>query len=237
MAERRGVPHHLLDVWDVTRTASVADYQALAARRIDDIAARGRVPVLVGGSGLYVRAVLDDLSSPAPTPRCGRGWRPSSPAAARRCTTAAAARRPGRGGRDPAGNGRRIVRALEVIELTGRPFTATLPGLRAGRPAVQIGLALDRPDSTGGSTARVDRMWAAGFEAEVSALAAVGLREGRTASRALGYQQVLRDPGRRMDRRAGPRGDRPGHPPLRPPSGILVQQETRASPGSSPART
>jgi tRNA dimethylallyltransferase len=193
MADRRGVPHHLLDVWDVTRTASVAEYQVLAGHVIDDIEARGRVPVLVGGSGLYVRAALGDLEFPGtdeqirarleselaadgPTPLYQR-LQTADP-------VAAAAILPS--------NGRRIVRALEVMELSGRPFSATLPDYDSARPAVQIGLGIDRPELDRRIEARVDRMWAAGFAAEVRALAAVGLREGRTASRALGYQQMLR---------------------------------------------
>ena len=225
MAERRGVPHHLLDVWDVTRTASVAEYQVLAAHVIDDIEARGRVPVLVGGSGLYVRAALGDLDFPGTDDEI-RARLESELAAdgplglyqrlQAADPIAAAAILPS--------NGRRIVRALEVIELSGRPFSATLPGYDSGRPAVQVGLGIDRPELDRRIEARVDRMWAAGFEAEVRALAAVGLREGRTASRALGYQQVLRALDGEMDRRAGPRGDGPGDPPLRPPPGILVQE-------------
>ena len=193
MAERRGVPHHLLDVWDVTRTASVAEYQVLAAHVIDDIEARGRVPVLVGGSGLYIRAALGDLDFPGTDDEI-RARLESELAADgplglyQRLQAvdpiAAAAILPS--------NGRRIVRALEVMELSGRPFSATLPGYDSGRPAVQVGLGVDRPELDRRIEARVDRMWAAGFEAEVRALAAVGLREGRTASRALGYQQVLR---------------------------------------------
>jgi tRNA dimethylallyltransferase len=193
MAERRGVPHHLLDVWNVTRTASVAEYQVLAGHVIDDIEARGLVPVLVGGSGLYIRAALGDLEFPGTDE--GIRSRLEGELAAhgpvvlhRRLQTA-----------DPAAaaailpsNGRRIVRALEVIELSGRPFSATLPGYDAGRPAVQVGLGTDRPELDRRIEARVDRMWAAGFEAEVRGLAARGLREGRTASRALGYQQMLR---------------------------------------------
>jgi tRNA dimethylallyltransferase len=89
-------------------------------------------------------------------------------------------------------NGRRIVRALEVIEITGRPFTATMPTYQQNRPAVQIGLTLPRPELDRRIAARVDRMWQAGLEAEVRSLDAHGLREGRTASRALGYAQVLR---------------------------------------------
>jgi tRNA dimethylallyltransferase len=192
-AERRGVPHHLLDVWDVTKTASVAEYQQLADAVIADIEARGQVPVVVGGSGLYIRAALGDLDFPGtderirerleaelaqqgPAPLYAR-LRSADPAAADAILPS---------------NGRRIVRALEVIELSGRPFSATMPGYDAGRPAVQLGVAVDRAELDRRITDRVDRMWAAGFVDEVRRLAAHGLRDGRTASRALGYQQLLR---------------------------------------------
>ena len=194
-AARQGVPHHLLDIWPVTQAANVADYQKLARAAIDDITARDRVPVLVGGSGLYVRAALDDLHFPgtdtATRARLTDELARLGPAAlhARLATLdpdAAAAILPG--------NGRRIVRALEVIEISGRPFTATMPSYESAgqaRPAVQLGLALPRPELDLRIAARVDRMWQAGFEAEVRRLAARGLREGPTASRALGYQQLL----------------------------------------------
>jgi tRNA dimethylallyltransferase len=191
-----GVPHHLLDIWPVTRTANVADYARLARAAIDDIIARGRVPVLVGGSGLYVRAALDDLDFPGTDDgtraRLEAELAELGPAAlharlARLDPTAAAAILPS--------NGRRIVRALEVIEITGRPYTATMPAYGQSRPdlqAVQIGLTLPRPALDERIAARVDRMWQAGFEAEVRTLVQAGLRDGKTASRALGYQQVLR---------------------------------------------
>ncbi len=189
----QGVPHHLLDIWPVTQPANVADYQRLARATIDDIAALGRVPLLAGGSGLYVRAALDDLHFPGTDSgtraRLENELARLGPAAlhARLATldpAAASAILPG--------NGRRIVRALEVIELTGRPFTATMPSYAQVRPAVQIGLTLPRPELDVRIAARVDRMWQAGLEAEVKLLAAQGLRDGRTASRALGYQQLLR---------------------------------------------
>jgi len=192
-AARQGVPHHLLDIWPVTQAANVADYQKLARAAIDDIAARGRVPVLVGGSGLYVRAALDDLHFPgtdtATRARLNEELARLGPAAlhARLATLdpdAAAAILPG--------NARRIVRALEVIEISGRPFTATMPAYAQVRPAVQLGLALPRPELDLRIAARVDRMWQAGFEVEVRRLAGQGLREGITASRALGYRQLLR---------------------------------------------
>jgi tRNA dimethylallyltransferase len=192
-AARQGVPHHLLDIWPVTQAANVADYQKLARAAIDDIMARDRVPVLVGGSGLYVRAALDDLHFPgtdtATRARLTGELALLGPAVlhARLATldpAAAAAILPG--------NGRRIVRALEVIELSGRPFAATMPAYAQVRPAVQIGLTLPRPELDLRIAARVDRMWQAGFESEIRRLAAQGLRAGPTASRALGYQQLLR---------------------------------------------
>ncbi len=193
MDERRGVPHHLLDVWDVTKTASVAEYQDLADAAVADIARRGKVPVLVGGSGLYIRAALGDLEFPGTDEAvrgrleaelASRGPAPLHARLAERDPVAAAAIAPG--------NGRRVVRALEVIELSGRPFSATMPGYDGGRPAIQLGVQADRAELDHRIEARVDRMWAAGFEAEVRRLAGQGLREGKTASRALGYQQVLR---------------------------------------------
>ena len=189
----QGVPHHLLDIWPVTRTANVADYQALARAAIDGIVGRGHVPVLAGGSGLYVRAALDDLNFHG-TDRGTRARLETELAelgpAALHARLAAV---------DPAAaavilpsNGRRIVRALEVIEITGGPFTATMPGYEQVRPAVQLGLTLPRPELDQRIEARVEAMWQAGLEAEVKDLVHQGLRDGKTASRALGYQQMLR---------------------------------------------
>ncbi|GII78292.1 tRNA dimethylallyltransferase [Sphaerisporangium rufum] len=193
LAERRGVPHHLLDVWPVTETASVAAYQRLARPLIDGLLAAGTAPVLVGGSGLYVRAALDDLEFPGTDPEIRA-----------RLEAELAARGPEEMHRrlkelDPvaaeavlASNGRRVVRALEVIELTGRPFSATMPSYDAVYDSVQIGVAVPRPELDERIALRVDRMWAAGFVEEVRRLAGEGLADGRTASRALGYAQVLR---------------------------------------------
>ncbi|SQD94250.1 MULTISPECIES: tRNA (adenosine(37)-N6)-dimethylallyltransferase MiaA [unclassified Parafrankia] len=189
MVERRGVPHHLLDVWEITRAADVASYQADARRVVSGLLAAGRVPILVGGSGLYVRAVLDDLSFPGTDPavraRLERELAEVGPGPLHErltglAPTAAAAILPG--------NGRRIVRALEVVELTGT-FEATLPGYRSIYDVVQVGV--DRPDLDTRIADRVELMWRAGFVDEVAALAEAGLRDGRTASRALGYAQVL----------------------------------------------
>ena len=191
-AERDGVPHHLLDLWHVREPASVAEYRQRARAEVDRLRAAGVVPFLVGGSGLYVRAVLDELDFPG-----------TDAAVRARLTEELAAAGPALlhdrlAALDPAAaaailpsNGRRVVRALEVIELTGRPFTATLPEPRAHYPAVTIGLDREAGELDERVARRIDAMWAAGFVEEVATLAADGLREGPTASRALGYAQVL----------------------------------------------
>ncbi|MEV7508118.1 tRNA (adenosine(37)-N6)-dimethylallyltransferase MiaA [Streptomyces sp. NPDC091201] len=190
--ERDGVPHHLLDIWDVTDTANVAEYQRLARLEIDKLLAEGRTPVLVGGSGLYVRGALDVMEFPG-----------TDPEVRARLEAEVTLRGPGAlharlAAADPAAaeailpsNGRRIVRALEVIEITGRPFTANLPGHESVYDTVQIGVDVARPELDERITLRVDRMWEDGLVDEVRALEARGLRDGITASRALGYQQVL----------------------------------------------
>jgi len=193
VAEREGVAHHVLSIWDVTEPASVAEYQRLARAAIDDIRARGRVPLLVGGSGLYVRAVLERFEFPgtdaglraaleAELADVGPG--PLHARLARVDPGAAAGILPS--------NGRRIVRALEVVELTGRGFTATLPDPAPYYPSVQLGVDLDTGVLDERIAARVAQMWRRGLVDEVRHLADRGLRDGRTASRALGYRQVLR---------------------------------------------
>lgn len=191
--ERRGVPHHLLDVLTVQDDASVAVYQEQARAAFDDITARGRRPVLVGGSGLYVRAALDQLEIP-PTDPVVRGRLEAELEAEGSAAlhTRLARVDPEAAHRILASNGRRIVRALEVVELTGRPFTATLPTGDYARPCVQIGLRVPRDVLDRRIAERVDGMWRAGLVEEVEQLAAAGLARGRTASRALGYAQVLR---------------------------------------------
>ncbi|WP_344568273.1 tRNA (adenosine(37)-N6)-dimethylallyltransferase MiaA [Streptomyces axinellae] len=190
--ERQGVPHHLLDIWDVTVAASVAEYQKLARAEIDKLRARGRVPVLVGGSGLYVRGALDAMDFPGTDPlvraRLEAELEERGPGALH---TRLADADPEAARAILPSNGRRIVRALEVIAITGRPFTANLPGHEAVYDTVQIGVDVARPELDERIARRVDRMWEAGLVDEVRALESEGLREGRTASRALGYQQVL----------------------------------------------
>ncbi|WP_172386117.1 tRNA (adenosine(37)-N6)-dimethylallyltransferase MiaA [Streptomyces sp. MNP-20] len=191
-AERAGVPHHLLDIWDVTEAASVAEYQKLARAEIDRLLAEGRWPILVGGSGLYVRGAVDHLDFPGTDPavraRLEDELELHGPGVLHARLAAAD---PGAARAILPGNGRRIVRALEVIEITGKPFTANLPSHESVYDTVQIGVDVGRPELDERITVRVDRMWEEGLVDEVRALEAQGLREGRTASRALGYQQIL----------------------------------------------
>ena len=191
-AERAELPHHLLDVLDVTETASVAAYQRAARAAVEQVLAAGRTPVLVGGSGLYLQAVVDELEFPGTDPDL------RAELAAELDRVGPAAMHAQLATVDPAAaeavlpsNGRRIVRALEVVALTGRPFAARLPEAAVPRyDAVLLGV--DRPTAELDEriAIRVARMFAAGLVAETRALLP-GLRDGRTASRALGYQQVL----------------------------------------------
>ena len=192
-AEQLGVSHHLFDIWPVSATASVAEYQARARSVIAGLDARGVTPVLVGGSGLYVRAVLDDLVFPGTDARVRAGLEAElaeiGPVALHARLAAA----------DPATaaailptNGRKIVRALEVAAIGGGPFTGTMPPYTSIYDAVVIGL--DRPlaELDERITRRVEIMWERGLVGEVAHLATdCGLRDGVTARRALGYKQVL----------------------------------------------
>lgn len=190
--EQRGIAHHLFDVWPVDHAVTVAEYQALARETIADIGRRGRRAILVGGSGLYITATLDDLRFPGTDPdvraRLEAELADAGPITLHRRLRAL----------DPAAaeailatNGRRIVRALEVIEITGEPFTATLPDrARPVLPAVQIGLDWPTERLYERIEERVDLMWAAGLVDEVRRLRPQ-IDTARTASRALGYAQVL----------------------------------------------
>ena len=203
-AERGGVPHHLLDVWPIAKSAAVAEYQRMARAAIEEIRGRGRVPILVGGSGLYLRGALDRLEFPGESPEVRarleaelsvEGPRHLHARLARLDPAAAAAILPT--------NGRRIVRALEVIELTGRPFTATMPGFVSIYPLVQIGL--DRPDLDERVDLRVRQMMARGLLDEIRSLLPLGLRGSPTAGKALGYFQLLEC----LDDSCAERGDVP----------------------------
>ncbi|TGN63849.1 tRNA (adenosine(37)-N6)-dimethylallyltransferase MiaA [Nocardioides eburneiflavus] len=192
-AERRGVPHHLLDLLEVTEPATVALFQGWARQAIADIRDRDATPVLVGGSALYTRAILDRFEFPGTDDSLRRELeveleRVGSHALHERLA-----------GVDPEAaaqilpdNGRRVVRALEVVALTGRPFSASLPRLEYADPlTVQIGVDIDRPTLDERIARRVEEMFAGGFVEEVEALLARGLAEGRTASRAIGYREVM----------------------------------------------
>ena len=188
--ERDGVPHHLLDVLDIHEEASVAAFQRDARRCAEQIRERGRVPVLVGGSGLYVRAALDAIEFPGTDPvirarreeQLRREGRSVLLRELARVDPESAAR---------VKDDRRLVRALEVHDLTGRPFTSFMPQRRYVRPTVQIGLAMDRDELNDRLARRVDLMLERGWLDEVRVLAARGLRESPTAGRALGYPQLL----------------------------------------------
>ena len=190
-AERGGIAHHLLDILDVTEEASVSAFQAQAREAINQIRSRGNCPILVGGSGLYVRAALDVLEFPGTDPQLrqqieadleGEGFE-----ALRERLRAVDPVSAGR-----LGDARRVVRALEVHELTGRPFSSFMPDRTYHQPAIQLGLDVERPLLHERLALRVEMMVRQGLLEEVRALDAAGLRTGRTASRALGYAQFLK---------------------------------------------
>lgn len=190
-AERKGVPHHLLDVLDVTEEASVSDFQRHARDLILDIHSRGKRAVLVGGSGLYVRAALDVLEFPGTDPVLRRRLEAELDDGGQAALLARLmAVDPISAGR--VSDARRIIRALEVHELTGRPFSSFMPQREYFQPAVQIGLAVDRDVLRERLALRVHSMVDNGLLAEVQALEVAGLRRGKTAPRALGYAQFLK---------------------------------------------
>ncbi|TRZ88470.1 MAG: tRNA (adenosine(37)-N6)-dimethylallyltransferase MiaA [Streptomycetaceae bacterium] len=193
--ERAGIPHHLLDVLDVTQDASVAWYQHTARDLIADIELRGKNVVIVGGTGLYIKAILDDLNFPDTDPTI----RTSLNQLAEKIGAPAMFERLQK--LDPAAalaidkeNLRRVIRALEVIEITGKPFTANLPRKESTKYplARQFGLVMDRPTLATRIADRVDHMWDLGLEAETDSLIEAGIQQGRTAQLALGYAQILK---------------------------------------------
>jgi tRNA dimethylallyltransferase len=191
--QRRGIPHHQLDVLNVTETATVAGYQRAAAADIEAIAARGALPVIVGGSMLYIQSLLDDWSFPVTDPAVRARWEQRLAEVGVGQLHAELARR------DPAAaatilptDGRRTVRALEVVELTGQPFAASAPRIGAPRwDTVIVGLDCDTTILDERLARRTDTMFDQGLVDEVRALLKRGLRDGVTASHALGYAQVL----------------------------------------------
>ncbi|CAB5112041.1 MAG: tRNA (adenosine(37)-N6)-dimethylallyltransferase MiaA [Actinobacteria bacterium] len=192
--EREGVAHHLLDVLDVNQDSTVAWFQSAARAAITDIHARGKSAIVVGGTGLYIKSILDELNFPDTDPEVRKKLEKElediglnalferleklDPAAAIAIDRA---------------NARRVIRALEVIEITGKPFTANLPREASTRypDARQFGLVMDREKLDERISARVDRMWDEGFVAEVETLLQLGLTDARTAQLALGYSQII----------------------------------------------
>ncbi|MEV0644324.1 tRNA (adenosine(37)-N6)-dimethylallyltransferase MiaA [Phytomonospora sp. NPDC050363] len=192
VAERDGIPHHMLDTWEVTQTADVASYQQATRSAVVGILSRGHMPVLVGGSGLYVDAVLDEFEFPGTDPelraRLEAELAEHGPAALHERL---GARDPGAAASILPSNGRRIVRALEVVELTGG-FRAALPEPVAHFSSLRIGVDRDTAELDARIAERVEQMWAAGLVDEVRGLLKEGLADGLTASRAIGYRQILR---------------------------------------------
>ena len=188
--ERGGIPHHLLDIMDVREEASVAQFQSAARELFEQIRDRGTVPILVGGSGLYVRAALDEIDFP-----------PTDPAVRERLEAELNTKGPGilaarLAEVDPVSaarnlDERRMIRALEVWEISGKPFSSYMPERAYHVPAIQIGLNIDRALLHDRLEARVSRMQEQGLLDEVRRLDSQGLRDGKTASRAIGYSQFL----------------------------------------------
>jgi tRNA dimethylallyltransferase len=192
LAERRGIPHHLIDVLDVTHPATVAEFQERAQGVIATLRAAGTTPVLVGGSALYTRALIDRFEFPGTDPAVRERWeRELERVGARALHRRLAELDPVSAQRIETDNGRRIVRALEVIEITGKPFSARLPVQEYADPhTVQIGVDIDRETLDARIAQRVEEMFAAGFVDEVAGLLEHGLLESRTAAMAIGYREV-----------------------------------------------
>jgi tRNA dimethylallyltransferase len=192
--ERRGFPHHLLDILKVSQDASVAQYQEQARAAIEDIRSRGKVAIVVGGTGLYIKSIVDEMNFPETDPELRKKLEDEAEllgaaelySRLRLLDPVAAA------AIEPA-NTRRIIRALEVIEVTGKPYSANLPSDTSLRfpDALHIGLSMERSSLAPRIEARVHRMFEQGLIAEVETLLGEGLLEGATAQRAIGYAQVI----------------------------------------------
>lgn len=194
MTERNGVEHHLIDVLDIKDDANVAWYQNLARNKIDEVMAAGQSVVVVGGTGLYIKSILDDLNFPDTNPDVRQKITDKAENLGNEIMHQKLAKLdPAAALAIPKENLRRIIRALEVIELTGKPFTANLPREESSRypNAQQFGLALDRDNLDNKIDERVESMWAKGFAREVSLLMTQGLEQATTAKKALGYSQLM----------------------------------------------
>jgi tRNA dimethylallyltransferase len=194
MAERDGVPHHLIDLLEIKEEANVSWYQNLARRKIDELIAAGKSVVVVGGTGLYIKAILDELNFPDTDPKVRQQITDEAEKLGNDVMHQRLAKLdPAAAVAIPKENIRRVIRALEVIEITGKPFTANLPRQESSRypTAKQFGLVLDRENLDAKIDQRVENMWEKGFAREVSLLMTKGLEEATTAKMALGYKQIM----------------------------------------------
>jgi len=192
--ERGGIPHHLLDIYPVNQDMTVARYQELAREKVDQLRADGTPIIVVGGTGLYIKSILDDLNFPDTDPDIRQKITDEAEAIGNEALHAKlAALDPVAALAIPFENVRRVIRALEVIEITGQPYTTNLPREGSTRypDAIQIGLAMDRDDLGERINQRVDRMWELGFVDEVEELINQGLLEAKTAQAAIGYAQII----------------------------------------------
>ena len=192
--ERGGIAHHLIDVLDIKDEANVAWYQQIAREKIDQILSSGKSVVVVGGTGLYIKAILDDLNFPDTDPEVRQKITDQAEKLGNDVMHERLAKLdPAAALAIPKENIRRVIRALEVIELTGKPFTANLPRLESSKypDAKQFGLVLDRENLDEKIDKRVEDMWAKGFAREVSTLMTKGLEQSGTAKKALGYMQIM----------------------------------------------
>jgi len=194
LAERGGIPHHLLDIYPVNQDMTVARYQEIAREKVDQLRAAGTPTIVVGGTGLYIKSILDDLNFPDTDPDIRQKITDEAEAIGNEALHAKlAALDPIAALAIPFENVRRVIRALEVIEITGQPYTTNLPREGSTRypDAIQIGLAMDREDLGERINKRVDRMWELGFVDEVEELINQGLLEAKTAQAAIGYAQII----------------------------------------------
>jgi len=192
--ERAGIPHHLLDVVPVKQDVTVAWYQTQARAKVDELLSKSIPVIVVGGTGLYIKALLDDLNFPDTDPIIRQRITDEAEVAGAEAMHAKLATLdPAAALAIPVANIRRVIRALEVIELTGQPYTSSLPRQDSTRypDAIQIGLAMEREHLGERINTRVDRMWDQGLVDEVETLIDLGLLEGSTAQKAIGYSQII----------------------------------------------